>query len=621
MVDVVEALYDPLFAYHKAKGDGTTRDDMLARGNAIADSAKLGGQIALKYQNINTLLQKVAESPNAKSSKTLNTAIIERWKEDEVAKEKADREGKKTGPTTLDQLNADLANPATAKRLQEEIVKDPDRIAKILPQYKGGNLDALLAPAAAPAAKVEQKIERKAEATEPAKKVEAKVEQKKGPQHVDRKEPSPAKRGPSERVEPVAAVAGAGASAAAITPKQDTPETIAVRNEINKKIFEGFADQPNEKIATAINEGMTRSIADGIADQSAKLGVSQELVDGFKKRIDTDPKLRAEITKKFQENPEFIRQLAKMSKDGGEIPDGMKELAKKQMTDVMENPEKLANDGFLKRMTSGMQMKNGFSDFNNSSAGNFLKGMGIDLGGIMGSLGGMFQQLIDWIGGMVKQFSGGEVLSMKNSGRTMGQTFGIISDNASSFKQDERQAMQTMQVHPLMVNGQPKYRHEEPVREPDGSIRQGTSKLVQNTIEIETINGTKHKVLPATGSEAIRDAQGNYHVWMVTDADDGGKPKSGFPAVMREDQLNAYNANLKQYGQPGNAPKVTMIDPANSQSFTYVNPGSGQVMPAGQATQPAVNDPTYDRAEKERLDRLDRERKMAANEPSFSQQA
>ncbi|MEK7801251.1 MAG: hypothetical protein AAB276_02245 [Pseudomonadota bacterium] len=335
------------------------------------------------------------------------------------------------------------------------------------------------------------------------------------------------------------------------------PDLIA---QMKLATFVALADKSDQDIITALNnKTLIKGIAEGIAGQATKMGVGSEYTKSFKDRMDRDPNLMKAFQENLQKNPEFVRQMAKTMKDGGEMPSSMKEIAKKTMQEVMEQPEKLADDGFVKRMSQGMSMKGGMDGLSS-----MFKGLG-DMGGMFAGLGSFFQGIMDKIQSFIKEVSGGEWLSRRNSGRNFLQAFSDTLDQTPNRLASEANAKNSMVVHPMIVGGVPRWTHDESVRDEKGVSRMGIddkelTSVRPNTFEITTISGSQIKVLPATGVPAVRDAQGNYHMNVVKEMDANNRPSDVQQVVLSVDQFRAYNAHLKQYGDPSMPPQYVMAD-------------------------------------------------------------
>lgn len=583
----IKDVYEPLERYY-AKHPGATLD---LTATPAAQSPILLAQL-LTSPNVSKLMDEVSKSASGKNTAKLQDAIIERY----MAK----------GSTFLKDLDRDLgANPAAAATLAKQIQADPNKVALNVAKYTAGNLAAVVAAGEPAVAAVKPSV---VSAAAPA---------------TPRAEPVRTARAAPEAAIPAAAAPRAEPIAAAVKPATSTftPEMEA---QIQRNTFIALAGKPDAEISVALSSpALVKGIAAGIADQATKMGVGAEYTKSFKDRMARDPQLVDAFQKNLQQNPEFVRQMAKTMRDGGEMPASMKEIAKKTMQDVMEQPEKLADDGFVKRMSQGLSMKDG-GGMGGMMGGlsSMFKGMG-DMGGMFSGLASFFQGIMDKIQSFIKEVSGGEWLSRRNSGRDFFQAFSDTIDQTPNRLASEANAKKSMVIHPSIRDGKVEYAHAEPIRDEKGVIRMGAdgkelTGIKPNTFEVTTISGSKIQVLPATGVPAVRDAQGNYHMNVVTGMDDKRRPSEVQQVVLSVDQFRAYNANIKQYGDPSMPPQYTMADnnaanivrvganvttvdangaigkTINTAEVAAANPVRAQ--PASTArplNEPAVNDPEY----------------------------
>lgn len=517
----------------------------------------------------------------------------------------------KKDPQAIDRLEKDLAaNPALAKRLEQAIKANPAAIAERgIPAYTGGNLESALngavpaakpaagpspSPAAAPAGK---KPDARPETTAPATKPE---------RHTT---------GRRHQANPAAEPATPSGPAAAPAAPSMNPADL-------KEILGTLAGAKNEeitKIVDAQGPKLVNGMAHGMADMARdKFGVPRETTDAFEKRIKDDPKLQQAITENFKRNPDFVRQMAKMAQGGGDVPDAMKEMARKEMDKVMQNPQLLADDKYVKDVSRQMRMGNSMGRV----AGFMQDTFGIDMSGMMNGMGGFFKGIANWFKDFFGAFSGGGVKdflsqpSNKNLGMfdklSAGIGFAMNKANNTPSSQYESAYLQNAGI---LAGKDGSYFHNEKRKDANGVE---STHRVPNTIDVRTVNGSVHKVVPTEAPLEFKALPGgNYEIRMVTDMKEGAKPgdrptvtgKSG-PLVVTLDELkeiqrktgelmkdqpqknlrlqDVVEASPPTRGLEASAPTTinkTTVDPQNGQvgstvqTFPVRDPGVPEIRP------------------------------------------
>lgn len=485
----------------------------MVNRSKVFDDAGLGmverGQLVtsvLMKKNLSGILDRIdADTSISDANKEkLLKAVADKYKKD---------------PAALDRLEKDLAdNPALAKKLEQAIKSNPAAIAERgIPAYTGGNLDAALnsaVPAAAPARKP-------GAAPSPAPSPAAAPADRKTEPATAPKTERPAGGGSRRHQAPDAAPSSAPAAAPAAAP---TPNADGM-----KAIIESLATGDNDtikKIVEAQGPKLVNGLAHGMADMAReKFGVPATTADAFEKRIKDDPKLRESITENFKKNPDFVRQMAKMAQGGGDVPDAMKEMARKEMDKLMQNPQLLADDKYVKDISRQMRMGNTMGRLSGFLQDTF----GIDMSGAMGGMGGFFQGIANWFKDFLGAFSGGGVKdflsqpSNKNLGMfdKLSAGIGFAMNKANNQYHSPYEGMRLRNEQPLAA-ADGSYFHTEMRKNAQGVE---TPHRVPNTIEVRTVNNTVHKVIPtAEPLSFTRLPGGNYEIKLATDLKEGAKP-------------------------------------------------------------------------------------------------
>ncbi|MFA7277293.1 MAG: hypothetical protein WC043_10890 [Pseudobdellovibrionaceae bacterium] len=569
-----KALYGALFDYNYRQqyAQSSVPEALKAREIAVTATAGASATADLKAVNdkipdgspLDKLITAVGDSPNMGNKdavlKATATTIVQKWKQD---------------PAILDKLQKDLtADPAAAKRLQDTLVANPQKAAATLQSYNGTNFSQVVASTTTPASKpsIPSAAATAAAVTLPASN-QAPVT------------PTPTRK-------PEAAPVAAPAGGSQINVPSPPPLDLAA---LGKEEFLKFADMPDDQIKAKVGPSLTKGLSIGIADYAVeKFGVEKSTADAFKKRIEWDPKLRDSIEKNLKENPDFIRQLAKTMKDEKGLPQEARGAAKSAMTDLMENPEKLAKPDYLSSMTSQMQMAGAAT-----GGFGFLKNMfGMDMNGMMSGIGAWFNKIGAWFNNLMQQFSGGNFLAMRNSGMGLFSAFGAAINQAGVDR--DMEALQLPQANYGMVKGKNgEVTHGVAVKDQDGNEVKGPkgellTKQVPNTVEVTTINGEKHQVIPTAGLTIHRDQQGNFRVPVGTQMEKGQITEMT-TLVMNQKEFQEYERKLRDpngdFAYKGKFDMVYM-EPA---TVTTVDAKSGavgtpqaQVTPAPQQQPPRV---------------------------------
>lgn len=380
------------------------------------------------------------------------------------------------------------------------------------------------------------------------------------------------------------AVAAAPVTPTVVTPSsapitQTAPEvTPTTQAPVAKNTPQTPSQDPQEQVLAAlagasdkdIKEGLTKTdvkrILNGMADQAeTKFGVNASTASGFKNRVGggdpklADDKLISDITINMQNNPDFVRQLAKSAQNKTEPSDGLKEAARKEMTKVMENPEKLAEDSYVKELSQNMKKAESFEAFSSSGIGKMFGSMfGEGFGGkISGWIGQIFEGIKNFFSGL---FGGKPVLSMTSGGNSM---LPNVMINTRNFQENVDNAAAFARYRPEEMNALPikgadgKFFHDVVTKDAKGNE---TKREEPNTITIKTAEGKDMKVIPATGNLMAqqmagnlgadgRFTEGNVRVPVVTGIDKNGQSAKIESIVMTPAEFNKYKTQVDAEGQ------------------------------------------------------------------------
>lgn len=490
----------------------TGGNNVSATDKAIADAKRYGltqpGQAekfveqATLMGNINELL----ENPKIKSlsqdkKDLIGKAVVQKWQEN---------------PTLLKNFNSDLGKDTSlSAKIADLAAKNPSAVAGVVKGYNGGNAAELVTSASvAPTAKPQ--VSAAKAPSETAAPVAATSQTSAAP--VVKASAQPRSTAPTSSAPASIPAAVAAAPVAAPLPAQAVgqPARGASTNP-SLEAFKSLANADDQTIKDAMSGPMIAGIADGMADEAVnKFGVSSNLAEAFASRISENPGLRSKVVENFKNNPQFVRELAKSMKSNEPLPEGVREIAKKTMVGVMENPEKLADDKYVKNLTSQMQMGSTFS-----TGMGFMKNMfGIDLGGKMSGIMGGFEQFFKKIMHFVDQFTGGNFISMRNSGMSLSKSLGAAWDQAGSYENVAANGIKYLK--PLSATADGKFYKTEQVKQADGSV---INREVANTVTVKSLSGQDLKIVPATGLQAVRDPRtGNVSFIAIKE---GGVEKDG----------------------------------------------------------------------------------------------
>ncbi len=525
------------------------------------------------------LLESISKDTNLKSDteEKLLSAMAKKWKAD---------------PALFSKMEKDLAaNPKLASQISSSVVTKPALIIDAVEKYKGGNLPTLLGMTP--------------EVGRPAQ--ENKQEQRPTTPVAMVSEPSAEPKGKKNK-------SAAPVVAADVTSPEAKP-TISVNpiapkgeEEPSPEVLEAFAAGSDKEISAAMSPAIVKSILKGMSDQaSSKFGVSAATAEGFNKRVATDPALLDKVTTNFQNNPEFVRQLAKAAKDKEPLSKEMRDMARPIMTSVMENPENLADDKYVKDLSQKMKMGSSMGGFGKMLSGVFGEGFGE-------KISGWFNAIFDKIKSFFSGFTGDKsVLSMNSGGK--GSLFPSVMVNLDNITANRDAAAAQARYNPNQMTAfspkgeDGKFVHNgAPVTDKDGKqvVKNGKpvfEEVPNGQITLKTADGKDVKVIPSVGVLTAKQlpgqyapngeyVRGNIQVPVVTGVNEFGASDKISTVVLTPAQFNEYkklaDAEAKKRGgsiQELAFESYTEADAAERASkgktvqMATVNPKTGEASP------------------------------------------
>lgn len=595
MADLEKQINDILLKYHhKGSGEPT----LLEKGAIKADSYTLGVEI-LVHPNVKAFLNSLDTPANGKpqtDSTKLTAAIIDKWKTDK---------------NFIKNLDTDLADPKIRAKLTQAIQNNPDMIAQNISNYKAGNLAAIIpdvdvSASASSGAKAEAKKDATAEAAK------AKL-------HVNKQ----AVKAPvADTVSPAAAAAGMGLApneevvTRSSSTKAPSSQPKQMSDEFKQGVFESLADRSDEEIANAIDADMVKSIAKGMAkDAVTKYGVPSVAANAFAKKIagsddpkdqaGFDPQLSENIATNLKRNPEFVRQLAKSSKDKTPLSKEMQDMAKGSMTSVMENPEDLTKDDYVKKLSRQMSSAQTMGGIGKMFSSLFGEGFGA-------KLSGWFGQIMETIKNFFSGFSGKPVLSMSTSGGSLlpnvlihTKNFQENQDNAAAFARYKPEDMKALPI----AGADGKIFHEVVSKNAKG---EEVKKQEPNTITLKDADGKDVKVIPAVGNLGAKQIAGNFgadgkfiegniRVPVVTGIDKNGQSTSIATITMTPVEFNKYKTQVDAEAQKRGG-QFTALEFENYTAEDAIKQGKGKGLQiisvnaaSGAVSEPATVNPNLSR--------------------------
>lgn len=310
------------------EGFGTL--DMLAMKMAISRNKTLDG-----------LMDKIEADPSVskEDQEKIIVAFANKWK---------------TNPDIYSQMEADLKKtPELANRIQVTANGNPASLIAAIKVYEPGNM-AIHLPVRGSYPEAEKKYASSAPAN-----------------------PSP-----------MAAVAGATQPSAPAPARQKDGRQPNLTTDNDDALLDAVANASDDDIKKTISPDAVHMLADRIAKMAVTThGTSQATANGFVTKIKTDPNLSQAIATNLQQNPELVRQLARMAKDKTPLAEPAKSMARKEMENLMANPERLADSKYVQGLQQKIQMA---EQFKNEGIGGMLKSMFAGFGGGFGNFAQVF---------------------------------------------------------------------------------------------------------------------------------------------------------------------------------------------------------------------------------------
>lgn len=488
---------------------------------------------------------------------------------------------KKSGTGIIDKLAADLAGKSGAQMVTQ-LRTDPTVITEKMDKYAAGTIGiAEMLPAAAAA-----------KATAPAAKAAA-------PTAAAPPAPTVAKKA---HVAAAPAVAPIAAAVSTPTPTAPTdapaapsdPTATAAAADPAEQVLTALAEMSNEDIKKELTRDDIKLILNGMADQAgSKYGVESSTVSGFKQRVAEDTELVDDITTNFQNNPDFVRQLAKAAKDKTPMNKTMQNMAKGTMTTVMENPEKLAEDAYVKDLNQKMNMGSKMAGFGKILDSIFGPGVG-------GQIAGWFSAIFDQIKGFFSQFTGEKsVISMRSGGQ--GSLLPTAMLNVDNMRYNKEAAEAQANYSPRQMTAlttadkDGKFFHNgEQLKDKDGKPVLKNDKPVyeqipNGQITLKTADGKDFKGIPSVGAlSAIELQNGNVRVPIVEAIDAKGAATKVTQITMTREAFDDYKKIADAKGQErGGAIKSLTLETLEDRTvrapltvkMASVDPSTGAVAP------------------------------------------
>lgn len=424
---------------------------------------------------------------------------------DETQKKFLTEVGKKwrSDPQVFEKLNAELqSNRNLGDQIKEGLKSNPDKILGAVSPYNGSNMGAMLPPSAA--------MVTAAPVVRP---------------QVATPAPGPTTSGAQTVPQPATAP-----SVTTQRPSSPAPSPANSDEDLN-----GIISASDQEIRGAIDVSSVRLLADKMAKVATEnYGVNAATANGFKERIGKDPKLAQSIATNLQNNPDFVRSLAKMAKDKSTAPEPIKSKAQQELNSLMSNPEKLADDKYVKGLQSQLQLAENFKKSG-------LTDMMQKFVGMMGPLKSGFNEVGLMFSGLMGEHN---VLSMSRGNS-------LIPDlliNLDAYKRNKEDAIAFGRYSPLdMLALAPKgadgkfFHNGEPLKDREGKqiMKDGKPAFEQvpnGQIALKTADGKEMKAIPAIGLVA-KQMPGQY--------DQNGKFVPGNIRVPIVTEISEHGASSK----------------------------------------------------------------------------
>ncbi|MDY0029818.1 MAG: hypothetical protein RBR86_07745 [Pseudobdellovibrionaceae bacterium] len=504
---------------------------MLDKAVAMKDS------VAYSQEQVAALSRKIDAAPNVSkviSSITEQSTDVEAFSAALVKKLKQD-------PQLIEKLEKELVkNPELGKQLADKIVKNQAAASQDLMRYNGSNLQAIVSPGQPTPAPTPT-------TTAPAKQPNA------APQGTKPTQPTKPAAAPTTAA-PVAAPADP-----AVTPTKPAvdipkpPEDAFTVQTMGKQIYNDILTKSDADVSKMIDPSFVKGMAAGMATMAVdKFGVDEAKAHGFAERVGGDPKLQEAIANNLKEHPDFVRNLAKMANDDSQVPDSVRQTAKKELERIMEKPELLASDDYVNGLNGKLQMAGGLNKF----ASMFENMFGVDMKGMMSNVGeffqGFIQKIMDFIGNLT-----GNPNMVSGSNMALGMTQNL---HHSMY---EKQSMRVLpdergQLFHEVKNGNSTYKE-------------------QNTIEVQGANGTAVRIIPTDGAVKLSEkANGEVRLRVAASYDDEGRVRYTRDVSLSKEGYEQYKAQVAMRGANEPVREPPKREPMQT---AYLDPKSGMEVP------------------------------------------
>lgn len=402
--------------------------------------------------------------------------------------------------TIIDLIGRDIKeNPSLGEKLQDAMKSNPNDLAGRIANYKEGELATIISEISPPKAKSKKPAtEAKAEVAAAAAAVTAPATPKPvaAPKAAAPVTPAAAVAAPPQPA------ANAPAAPAAVAAAVVAPAANPVDDLIND-----IAGSSGEELQNIVKNSVDAKAVVGIAAKMGqvatdKYGVSSSASEGFVKRVTKDEQLAARIATNFQNNPEFVKTLAKMSKDQSKLEEPMKSKAQQEMNKLMANAELLADDKHVKGLQAQIEQAEKFE-----RDGGFMGMFKKMFGGGMGSLMSGFQDIGFMMAGMSGEY---KVLSMFKGNSLIPNimidldAYGRNKDAAMAFANYSPYDMTSL----ASKGADGKYFREVVTKNAQGKDVKEDVPVSQ--ITLKTAGGNEVKVIPSVGSLVAKQMAGQY---------------------------------------------------------------------------------------------------------------
>ena len=474
-----------------------------------------------------------------------------------------------TTSTIVDRLGKDLAGNAGGRnRLDQAFAAGKPEVMTALAgkigTYQSGQLDQVLtasgvaapvaAPAAAPPANKPPAAAAPATPAAPARPAPVAV---------------PASAPPTAA--PAAVPAATPAPTTAPPPATATPTPAAAA--AAPSALSALVAGSNEDIASTLRKspGMVKDMAAQIAKFSDKAFPDlKDGVDGstaFTNKIKADPALQKRIAENLANNPQLLRDLAKAMEDEKMSKGVAGSAMKNTLKEIYAKPEVLADSDWTNKLSGKMEMAKG-------GLGGMLKGMGIDLSGIMGGIGGLMQGIMSFIGNFFSQFSNGIFNQIGNTAPGMGMWDRLSAGMDRAARADRtigyERVMKRDGANGPIGDGVDRDATGKPIMHATGQTDPETGKQIyeqkydatkDHRVAVKIAGGGQKEIYMTDKLQASPQANGNV-IWTVSTAVNAqGQSTRNEAIVLSPEESKKLYARMEQAARAEGTP-LSMKDPS-----------------------------------------------------------